>query len=453
MNIFCATCGKQLPADWQFPRCPYCGNELPKLSNGNLVGSEEYELPCAKEEQDSEEDLENYLKRKRIEMDEAREKRNESDDAWDLSHKLTMEYYSMLKAYQGGEIKSIADFELAKKQSNTPKQKNSELEIIEKEKKLKEINDIALSYYHGKGRPKNDKEAVKWFQIAAKQGFAASQDNLGYCYYFGIGVTQNYKEAVKWFRLAAEQGAASSQYYLGECYYFGLGVTQDYAVAEKMYRMAAELGWEDAKDVLKYCYKKGKAIDFAEAQYQLGQYNCGFNASLEDGLRRLRLSAEKGHIKAQFDLGKRYFDGITVAQDPKEAVKWFRMAAEQGDAQAQCYLGYCYEEGEGVAKNYKEAVKWYHLAAEQGAAQAQCNLGYCYEEGIGVDQDYKEAFYWYREAAEQGNARAQCNLGKLYYLGLGRIRDIHSARENWKLAAKQGYQKAKDYLNGELPEP
>lgn len=35
MTTFCATCGKELPSDWNFPRCPYCGNELPKLSDDN----------------------------------------------------------------------------------------------------------------------------------------------------------------------------------------------------------------------------------------------------------------------------------------------------------------------------------------------------------------------------------------------------------------------------------
>lgn len=44
MNTFCAICGKELPTDWQYPRCPYCGNELPKLNNGNLGGSNSFAL-------------------------------------------------------------------------------------------------------------------------------------------------------------------------------------------------------------------------------------------------------------------------------------------------------------------------------------------------------------------------------------------------------------------------
>ncbi len=40
----CPKCGKELPADWNFPRCPYCGSELPKQPEGNLGGSVSFSL-------------------------------------------------------------------------------------------------------------------------------------------------------------------------------------------------------------------------------------------------------------------------------------------------------------------------------------------------------------------------------------------------------------------------
>ena len=79
-------------------------------------------------EADSETDVRNYLNQKRIEMDDAREKRNDSDEAWDLSHKLTMEYYEMLKAYQGGTAKTISDLELSLKKGVTVTQQETESE-------------------------------------------------------------------------------------------------------------------------------------------------------------------------------------------------------------------------------------------------------------------------------------------------------------------------------------
>ena len=53
--------------------------------------------------------------------------------------------------------------------------------------------------------------AVLWYQVAAEQGDASAQFNLGLMYEYGRGVPQNYSEAVKWYRLAAEQGDASAR--------------------------------------------------------------------------------------------------------------------------------------------------------------------------------------------------------------------------------------------------
>ena len=35
-------------------------------------------------------------------------------------------------------------------------------------------------YVHGQGTEQDDKEAVKWFMLAARQGFAGAQYNLGW---------------------------------------------------------------------------------------------------------------------------------------------------------------------------------------------------------------------------------------------------------------------------------
>ena len=42
-----------------------------------------------------------------------------------------------------------------------------------------------------------------------------AQYNLGVMYENGQGVPQDYKTAVKWYRLAAEQGDAGAQFNLG----------------------------------------------------------------------------------------------------------------------------------------------------------------------------------------------------------------------------------------------
>ena len=62
----------------------------------------------------------------------------------------------------------------------------------------------------------------------AKQGNLAAQIELANSNRKGISVTQDYKTAVKWFTLAAEQGDAASQFNLGIMYSFGLGVVPNF---------------------------------------------------------------------------------------------------------------------------------------------------------------------------------------------------------------------------------
>ncbi|MDE0810817.1 MAG: tetratricopeptide repeat protein, partial [Alphaproteobacteria bacterium] len=81
------------------------------------------------------------------------------------------------------------------------------------------------------GVPQDYKTAVKWYSLAAEQGSAGAQSNLGVKYAKGQGVPQDYKTAVKWYRLAAEQGLAAAQYNLGFMYYNGKGVPQNYRSA------------------------------------------------------------------------------------------------------------------------------------------------------------------------------------------------------------------------------
>ena len=87
--------------------------------------------------------------------------------------------------------------------------------------------------------PEDDAEAVRWYGLAAEQGVAEAQHNLGFSYLTERGVPQDYVEAVRWFRLAAEQGHARAQSDLGLMYTNGDGVPQDYVQAHMWLNRAA----------------------------------------------------------------------------------------------------------------------------------------------------------------------------------------------------------------------
>jgi len=120
--------------------------------------------------------------------------------------------------------------------------------------------------------------------------------------------------------------------------------------------------------------------------------------------------AANGDAKAEYLLGKRYFDNAMCPEDYEQAAYLVRKAAVQGYARAQAGLGLLYENGLGVPKNYSEALKWFRLAADQGSAVAQNELGVMYAKGRGVPRDLTEAANWCRLAAGQGSEVAKKNL-------------------------------------------
>ncbi len=93
-------------------------------------------------------------------------------------------------------------------------------------------------YYHGRGMPRDDIEAMKWFRRAGEQGEISAQFHLAEMYAQGQHVPQDFSEAFKWYRLAAEQGYAQAQYNLGLAYAKGEGVPSDNVRAHMWFNLA-----------------------------------------------------------------------------------------------------------------------------------------------------------------------------------------------------------------------
>ena len=61
-------------------------------------------------------------------------------------------------------------------------------------------------YLNGQGVEKDVKHAVELYKLAANQGLANAQNNLGNMYANGHGVEQSTTKAVEWWTKAAAQG-------------------------------------------------------------------------------------------------------------------------------------------------------------------------------------------------------------------------------------------------------
>jgi TPR repeat protein len=70
-------------------------------------------------------------------------------------------------------------------------------------------------------------------------------------FYHGLGVAQDYAEAERLCGLAAAQGNAGAQVNLGHMFENGQGVAKDRAEAIRLYRLAAAQGQADATASLK----------------------------------------------------------------------------------------------------------------------------------------------------------------------------------------------------------
>ena len=62
----------------------------------------------------------------------------------------------------------------------------------------------------------------------------------------GQGIEQDYARAAYWYELAAEQGHARAQYQLGNLYREGLGVKENPAIMEEWWQRAAAQGLQQA---------------------------------------------------------------------------------------------------------------------------------------------------------------------------------------------------------------
>ena len=208
-------------------------------------------------------------------------------------------------------------------------------------------------------------------------------DQLLMEWFIGSHQKKDATAAERCFREKAEAGDAAAQWWLGASYQYGVGAEKNHRQALHWYRLAARQGSQPAQDML-------QALSGLARERQLEQH--------------LLEHAEQGDAQAQYEVGRRFWNGDGVDQDHKQAADWFDRAARQGLAAAQCALGLCYERGDGVEQDMWQAAAWYQWAAQQDDAEAQLRLSECYEKGRGVPKDKEKAAEWLYKAAQHGGS-------------------------------------------------
>lgn len=173
--------------------------------------------------------------------------------------------------------------------------------------------------------------AVKWFELAAKQGHAEAQ----YCFsgYFDYDDPSTAPDAVKWLLAAASQGIAEACMSLSE-YYIEYG--SDEAEGLRWYRRARESGHPHAAHVL----------GILEPVFNLG------GPPPKEFLRDITKAAYASDSESQYMLGVLLATGTYgVEQSMSNAHAWFALAAgcTPGCAVTPAPVGQSSHEGWGTA--------------------------------------------------------------------------------------------------------
>ena len=201
-------------------------------------------------------------------------------------------------------------------------------------------------------------------------------NSLGYAYEFGIGTSLNIKEAMKYYEMAAKQNNALGMTNLADLY-------------------IQENKLKKAKPLLVKAAKK----EYGYAQYLLAMnFFDLYSENNKEALFWLEKAANNDEPEALFQLGVYYSEGNDLAK----SIKYYQRAAELNHADAALELSYIYDEGAIVEQDDDKALFFLKKSAELGnqeaieelAAQALVSRD---QNGQG-NMDAKEVEYWIKKA-------------------------------------------------------
>lgn len=294
---------------------------------------------------------------------------------------------------------------------------------------------IGKCYAYGYGTEQNYEEAAQWFRQAGNNPFAAY--SLGGQYLRGQGVEQSDELAYALFHMAAVQGNAYAQYQLGKMCRDGIGTEVDPASSKQWYEKA---------------YRSFLAMERTMADdklyYRLGSMNLtgtGTEMDLEQARFYLEKAVDLRNADALYGLGKLYLKPDFPDYDPAKAIEYLEKAVAKDHAFAKYQLGKLLCQGEFVEKDIARGLPLLEELAQSGVPYAAYIAGKVYlkEE---CWQDIGKAIHYFQQAVEDGNSYGEYQLGKLYYFGNGVRADREMGLEYLKASAAHGNQYAANLL-------
>lgn len=243
-------------------------------------------------------------------------------------------------------------------------------------------------------------EFFKEAHLSAQRGNADAQFLLGKAYHLGKGVAVQLDKAQEYYNLAAAQGHARAEHNLGN---IALDPPYDRPdVALDHFSKARALGLESPTvynmgrahkslcirhESEESCTAAGEAYSTA---WRVDQRSDSLDEAVYSFVQACLIERSKltnynsNPLPANFELKR-----------CKEATDW----AEKGAAAGLARSAYNRGAIDFFAKRYGEALPWFRLADERGLGLASYTLGEMHQEGMGVAPDKTEATKWFKRSA------------------------------------------------------
>lgn len=154
---------------------------------------------------------------------------------------------------------------------------------------------------------------------------------------------------------------------------------------------------------------------------------------------RIRALAESGHAGAMFHMGKLYVHGIGVAQDMREAQKWYHRAIDAGEMRAHCNMGWIYLYGFGaIPADKKKAFELLSAGSASGIPAARASIGLMRITGDGIEADVQLGLRLLEESFDEGYLNAGNHLADMYFAGKFVPQDVEKAHDWLSRVAQKG---------------
>ena len=187
-------------------------------------------------------------------------------------------------------------------------------------------------FREGVGVVQDFAKARHWYEVAAKNGDAKAQNNLGTMLLDGLGCEPDAKAAAYWYQMSANQGFEIAQYNLGKRYLHGSGVDKDEQAAFHWIGLAAEQGDLTAMGVLGAMFRIGCGTEPNLGRAALWHIEAAFKNDtdsideLSSYKEKLAEVALEGDRLAAFALARMNLLGYGCDPAPSAGWGWLRYA-------------------------------------------------------------------------------------------------------------------------------